>query len=99
MPQPRGSPGFVRSRQRPLRAIADFDEALALARSGRAGQADGADAASATGLFDAALSAFRTLGMAYWIDRAERLRGELAATPAAPRTHQTPVDPDGLTAG
>jgi DNA-binding CsgD family transcriptional regulator len=51
--------------QRPLRAIVDFDEALALARLGRA------DPSRRERLLQSALSGFRSLGMVPWISRAE----------------------------
>ena len=53
---------------RPLRAIADYDEALMYARRG-----DDGDRERAVPLLDAALAQFRTLGMPGWIRRAEHL--------------------------
>jgi class 3 adenylate cyclase/tetratricopeptide (TPR) repeat protein len=54
---------------RPLRAIADFDEALMYVRRGGPG-----DKKRATPLLDAALQQFRALGMTGWIRRAESLQ-------------------------
>jgi DNA-binding NarL/FixJ family response regulator len=53
---------------RPLRAIADHDEALMLVRAGSA------DAARIGALRSDALEAFRALGMADWEQRTRRLR-------------------------
>jgi class 3 adenylate cyclase len=58
---------------RPLRAIADFDEARMNARRGPAG-----DRARALALIDAALPRFREIGMPGWVRRAETLRAQLA---------------------
>ena len=54
---------------RPLRAIADYDEALMYARRGEAG-----DRERSLPLLDAALAQFRAIGMPGWIRRAEHLR-------------------------
>ncbi|HKN01146.1 MAG TPA: AAA family ATPase [Candidatus Binataceae bacterium] len=57
---------------RPLRAIADYDEALMYLRRGLAG-----DAQRAQPFLDAAVSQFRTLGMTGWIKRAAaRIRAD-----------------------
>src|SRR5262249_10162454 len=53
---------------RPLRAIADYDEALMYARRGDAG-----DRERAVPLLEAALAQFRAIGMPGWIRRAEHL--------------------------
>jgi DNA-binding CsgD family transcriptional regulator len=55
---------------RPLRAIVDYDEALALTR------ANAADHARIAALLDAALAQFTALGMAGWAQRARALRAE-----------------------
>jgi len=57
---------------RPLRAVADYDEALMYAR--RAG--DG-DRERALPLLDAALAQFREIGMTGWLRRGEELRDRL----------------------
>jgi hypothetical protein len=57
---------------RPLRAIADHDEALMYARRG----ADG-DRERALPLIDAALTQFRDIGMTGWLRRGEDLRDRL----------------------
>ncbi len=74
---------------RPLRAIADHDEALMYARRGAAG-----DRARAAHLLAAAVEQFRGLEMPGWIRRAERLDGELGrAARAAPSRQTSPVAP------
>jgi DNA-binding CsgD family transcriptional regulator len=55
---------------RPLRAIVDYDEALALAR------ASAADSARLAALLDDALAQFTALGMDGWAQRAQTLRDE-----------------------
>jgi DNA-binding CsgD family transcriptional regulator len=72
------------SGHRPLRAIADHDEALMLVRGGSP------DAARVGALLAEALGAFRSLGMAGWERRAAALR---ASTGPAP----TGRPPGGLT--
>jgi tetratricopeptide (TPR) repeat protein len=57
---------------RPLRALADYDEALMYARRGAAG-----DHERALPLLDAALAQFRDIGMTGWLRRAEDLRNQL----------------------
>jgi len=57
---------------RPLRAIADYDEALMYARRA----ADG-DRERALPLLDAALAQFREIGMTGWVRRGEALREQL----------------------
>jgi DNA-binding CsgD family transcriptional regulator len=57
--------------QRPLLAIADFDEATLLART------KGADQRRATALFEAAEQAFAAMGMELWRERAVAARGAL----------------------
>jgi DNA-binding NarL/FixJ family response regulator len=64
--------------QKPIRAIADYDEALALIRAGSA------DRAHILTLIDAALAAFESLGMGGWAKRALALKEKLPApAPAA----------------
>jgi tetratricopeptide (TPR) repeat protein len=58
---------------RPLRALADHDEALMYARRG----ADG-DRERALPLLDAALAQFREIGMTGWLRRGEDLRKQLS---------------------
>jgi hypothetical protein len=53
---------------RPLRAIADFDEALMYVRRGAAG-----DKSRASSLLIAAIDQFRSLGMTGWLRRAQGL--------------------------
>jgi len=55
---------------RPLRAIADFDQALMHARAGRPGQARPA--------LDAAAAQFRRIGMTGWLRQAEQLALDLS---------------------
>jgi DNA-binding CsgD family transcriptional regulator len=74
------------SSQRPLRAIADYDEALALNRAGASGRA------RIESLLDSALAQFRALGMAGWEQRALALLAQPAPPP--PQTGY----PAGLTA-
>jgi DNA-binding CsgD family transcriptional regulator len=59
------------SGQRPLRAIVDHDEAVALTRLARGD-------AEAARLFEAAIVAFRDLGMVGWAERARVARAETA---------------------
>jgi class 3 adenylate cyclase len=59
---------------RPLRAVADYDEALMYARRA----ADG-DRERAIPLLDAALAQFREIGMTGWVRRGEDLRKQLLA--------------------
>lgn len=74
------------SGHRPLRAIADHDEALALIRAGSK------DTAHVTMLLDAALARFRALGMDGWEKRVHALRESLIAP-----TRVGADRPDGLT--
>ena len=73
-----------------FRAIADHDEALALARSGR-----GAEVHTAA-LLDAAVATFQSEGLDSWTQRALALKAqaEVSAPPSATR----PTYPDHLTA-
>jgi class 3 adenylate cyclase/tetratricopeptide (TPR) repeat protein len=71
---------FVKARQvleeegaRPLRAVVDFEEALALARRRAPG-----DREQALGLLQAALERFEPLGMTGWVRRARELEDELS---------------------
>jgi tetratricopeptide (TPR) repeat protein len=57
---------------RPLRAIADFDEALMYVRRGKPG-----DNELAAPLLNVALTQFRELGMTGWIRRAESLQSRV----------------------
>ncbi|HEY8172259.1 MAG TPA: AAA family ATPase [Dehalococcoidia bacterium] len=57
---------------RPLRAIADYDEALMYARRGADGDAD-----RARPLLDAAMVQFREIGMTGWLRRGEELGARL----------------------
>ena len=69
--------------RRPLRAIVDYDEALALLRAGGGGRGAGTDAGRVKALLEAALAAFRLLGMGeMWAERAEGALGRLRAAPA-----------------
>jgi ATP/maltotriose-dependent transcriptional regulator MalT len=72
--------------QRPLRAITDYNEALALSRAGSA------DPARIERLLDAALSQFQALGMSGWEERTLSLKKQ---APAPARTGQS--NPGGLT--
>jgi class 3 adenylate cyclase/tetratricopeptide (TPR) repeat protein len=56
---------------RPLRAIADYDEALMYVRRGSPGDRD-----RARPLLDAAMHQFEEIGMTGWLKRAKRLRQE-----------------------
>ncbi|HTF32108.1 MAG TPA: AAA family ATPase [Myxococcota bacterium] len=58
---------------RPLRAIADFDEAWMEVRRGRDG-----DRTRALALLDAARGPFESIGMTGWLRRADELRQQLA---------------------
>ena len=60
---------------RPLRAVADYDEALMFARRAAAG-----DRERALPLLDAALAQFREIGMTGWLRRGEELRDQLHTT-------------------
>ncbi len=60
---------------RTSRAIADYDEALALVRAGSA------DREHILALLDAALASFHSLGMTGWAKRALDLKGKLAPPP------------------
>lgn len=93
-----GSMYFARARaaletsgQSLLRAIVDYDEALALLRT------NSADPVHVLRLLDAALEHFRTLGMGAWLKRAleqqERVTPRRHPTASAARRY-----PDGLTA-
>ncbi len=57
---------------RPLRAVADYDEALMYAR-----RAESGDRERALPLLDAALAQFREIGMTGWLRRGEELRDQL----------------------
>ena len=74
-----------------LAAIIDYDEALALVRTGAS------DRAQIGARVDKALSAFRALEMPGWVQRALALQGHLAAS-LAPAAAAKPSYPDGLTA-
>lgn len=87
---------FARARQkaetaglRPIRAIADYDEALALVR------ACSTDQTHIQALLSAALASFESLGMDGWARRALSLKGRLATMPPAVGGLR---HPDGLTA-
>jgi DNA-binding CsgD family transcriptional regulator len=83
--------------QRPLRAMTDYDEALALIRHGRGTPtADAIERAS--GLIDAAEAGFAVLGMRGWEASARELRAEMdeVATRAGGRKRATL--PAGITA-
>jgi DNA-binding CsgD family transcriptional regulator len=80
---------------RPMRAIVDYDETLALRRAGIA------HAGRITDLLDAALTQFSDLGMTGWVARARTLLDEQADARPAPqalsRTHAlTPREVDIL---
>ena len=64
---------------RPSRAIADYEEAVALVRS------ESTDRARILALLDAALVAFQSLGMGSWVVRAVGLKEKLADPPSAPK--------------
>jgi tetratricopeptide (TPR) repeat protein len=57
---------------RPLRALADYDEALMYARRGGDGERE-----RALPLLDAALAQFREIGMTGWVRRGDELRQQL----------------------
>jgi DNA-binding CsgD family transcriptional regulator len=79
------------SGQRPLRAMVDYDEAMALVRHGSS------DQTRIEILLKAALAQFRTLGMAPWEQRALALLAQLSPSP--PEPPQTPASyPGNLTA-
>jgi DNA-binding CsgD family transcriptional regulator len=78
------------SGRRPLRAIADYDEALALLR------ASSADPVRVSLLLDAALEQFRTLGMEAWMKRTLEQQEQLALR-RHPTSSRERVYPDGLT--
>lgn len=63
--------------QRPLRAMIDYDEALALVRS------SSPDRAQVDSLLDAALAQFKALAMKPWEQRALALQAQLATAAAA----------------
>lgn len=75
---------------RPSRAIADYEEALALSRAGSA------DRARILALLDVSLAAFQSLGMGSWAGRAIRLKEKLASPVLASGGPDHP-HPDGLT--
>ncbi len=79
------------SRRRPLRAIVDYDEALALLRT------HSIDHARITLLLDAALQQFRTLGMEAWLKRTLEQQEQLALR-RHPTSSAKQVYPDNLTA-
>lgn len=77
--------------QRPLRAIVDYDEALALVRSGSS------DRTRIETLLDDALARFRTLSMRPWEQRALALQARFS--PAPPQQSEFTTDrPGSLTA-
>lgn len=77
--------------QRPLRAIIDYDEALALARTGLP------DRARLEMLLNAALAQFRALEMKPWEQRALDLQAQhLPVTPASPPLSLTPRETEVL---
>jgi pimeloyl-ACP methyl ester carboxylesterase len=78
------------SGRRPLRAIVDYDEALALLR------ASPADPVRVSLLLDAALAQFRTLGMEAWRKRTLEQQEQLALR-RRPTSSREQVYPDGLT--
>ena len=72
--------------QHPLRAIADYDEALARTRNAERGtRSRRPDAAHTSALLEAALAAFRELSMTAWTRRAEELQRTIAAPGSALR--------------
>ena len=60
---------------RPLRALADYDEALALHRAGEPG---------AESFLEPARAQFVELGMTWWVEQAEALAGRIAAAAVHP---------------
>ena len=91
----RGRPLLEQNEQRPLRAMVDYDEALALLRAG----AD--DSTRIAALLDAALTGFRALGMEAWARRAFGRREALGARGHGGSAGPAPVRPaipGGLTA-
>jgi len=64
---------------RPLRAVADYDEALMYARRAAPG-----DRERVLPLLDAALAQFREIGMTGWVRRGEDLRKQLGVAEAPP---------------
>ena len=78
------------SGRRPLRAIVEYDEALALLRAGSA------DPVRVSLLLDADLAQFRTLGMEAWLKRTLEHQ-ELLALRRRPTSSAERMYPDGLT--
>jgi DNA-binding CsgD family transcriptional regulator len=78
------------SGRRPLRAIVDYDEALALLR------ASAAEPVRVSLLLDAALAQFSTLGMEAWRKRTLEQQEQLALR-RRPASSREQVYPDGLT--
>lgn len=76
--------------QRPLRAIVDYDEALALVRAGSP------DRSRIESLLNAALAQFRTLAMTPWEQRALALQARVSAPLPAPAQSAIPY-PGNLT--
>ena len=76
--------------QQLLRAIVDYDEALALLRVGST------DPVRVSRLLDAALAQFRTLGMDAWMKRT-KVQQEQFALHRRPASSAGQVYPDGLT--
>jgi DNA-binding CsgD family transcriptional regulator len=79
------------SGRRPLRAIVDYDEALALLR------ASSADHVHVSQLLDAALDQFRTLGMEAWLKRTLEQQEQIVLR-HHPTSSAKQVYPDNLTA-
>jgi DNA-binding CsgD family transcriptional regulator len=79
------------SGRRPLRAIVDYDEALALLRI------HSTDHARISLLLETALEQFRTLGMEGWLKRVLEQQEQLALR-RRPTSSEQRVYPDGLTA-
>jgi DNA-binding CsgD family transcriptional regulator len=78
---------------RPLRAIADYDEAVALMQ----GTSGGAERARAAALLESAHTRFDALGMHGWASRAKQLRAQVSGIHRAARPERTTA-PGGLSA-
>ena len=76
---------------RPTRAIVDYDEALALIRTG-SGNRD-----RILRLLNDATAAFDVLGMQGWVQRAQALRGSVVRKMGRPVSRASALFPDGLT--
>ena len=85
-----------RNGQRPLRAMADYDEAVALVRYGR-GPSSSNTPDRITGLIDAAEVAFADLGMSGWEANAQALRAEAEAVTARSGGRKRASLPAGIT--